>query len=104
MSFCVDVVISIADAFITRPQVEEAVKQIAPHVNYPLEYLPESLSTPLNGPKGSFYVIAGKFNYWKFSDIEEFAERLSVKLNQNVMLMAVNDAQEIVFKIFKEEE
>ena len=49
-------------------------------------------------------MIAGTFNYWSFGDIEEFAEGLCGKLNNTIMLMAVNDAKEVTFKIYREEE
>jgi len=57
-------------------------------MDYTNFFLESSLSPELCARKGSYVVIAGIFNYWKFSQSSEFARRLSEKLGTEVMIMA----------------
>ena len=46
------------------------------------------MSKELIANKGSYVVLAGVFNYWKFEYVSEFAKRLSEEFGKEVMLMS----------------
>ena len=50
--------------------------------------LSAAMSKELISRKGGYIVIAGVFNYWMSSDVLEFAKKLSVELDTEVMAMA----------------
>lgn len=55
-----------------------------------------SMSHELQGGKGSYVVLAGVFNNWEFDDVERFAERLSYRLDLEVLVITWDEEQNIV--------
>lgn len=50
----------------------------------------------LVGSKGSYVVLAGVFNYWRFNQVEQFAKRLSEEFGVHVMLMSWDEEHDII--------
>lgn len=46
------------------------------------------MSSELNAHKGSYVVIAGVFNYWRFDEASVFAAKLSEEFGTEVMIMS----------------
>jgi diphthamide synthase (EF-2-diphthine--ammonia ligase) len=54
------------------------------------------LSKELTGPKGSYVVIAGVFNFWNFKDASEFVKRLSEEFGVEVIHICWDEEQDTV--------
>lgn len=49
------------------------------------------MSNELHGPKGSYVVIAGVFNYWNYDSTTEFGKALSKEFGVEVMVMTLEE-------------
>lgn len=54
------------------------------------------LSPELTATKGSYAVIAGVFNYWKYESASKFAEKLSEAFGVEVMIMSWDEQRDEV--------
>lgn len=54
------------------------------------------MSQELVAHKGSYVVLAGVFNYWRFEEAEEFAKRLSKEFGTEVMHMTWHEEEDTV--------
>lgn len=54
------------------------------------------LSQELEAHKGSYAVLAGVFNYWRYESAAKFAARLSQEFGTEVMLMSWDEQQDEV--------